>query len=165
MTHDNPKLILVGKISSPHALNGMVKIFSYMQRPEDIFSQKLSTKSGKFLVIESNKPVAPSTFICRIKDINDRTKAEEIKGMEIFIEKENLPELQNDEFYIEDLKGMEVVDIYGEIIGLINNIYNFGAGDIIEIKFNNGSIGMYNFNSKIFPKIQDKVTFISPQVL
>jgi 16S rRNA processing protein RimM len=165
MTHDNQILILVGKILSPHGINGMVKIMSYMSVSKDLFNHNILTSDNKTIVIESNKAISPSTFICKIKDINNRNQSEEIKGLELFITKDNLPELQKDEFYIEDLKGMQVVDIYGKTIGLINNVYNFGAGDIIEIKFNGGAVEMYDFNSKIFPQIDDKVTFVAPQTL
>jgi len=165
MAHDNQTLILVGKVISPHGINGMVKIISFMQIATDIFKHKIVTQEEEIVQIESNRAIASPTFICRIKDIDDRNKAEEIKGIELFVYKAALPELQNDEFYIEDLKGRQVIDVYGKIIGLINNVYNFGASDIIEIKFNGGAIEMFDFNGKIFPKIEDQVTFIPPSIL
>jgi 16S rRNA processing protein RimM len=165
MTHENEKLILVAKIGAPHGIKGMVKIISYMQIAEDIFNYKIITNEAKFVQIESHKAINASTFICKIKDIDDRNKAEEIKGLQLFINKAELPELSRDEFYVEDLKGRQVINLAGEIIGLINNVHNFGASDIIEIKFNNGAVEMFDFNSKIFPKIEDKVTFIAPLII
>ena len=165
MPQNNQTLILVGKVISPHGINGMVKITSFMQIATDIFKHKIVTQEEKIVLIESNRAIAPTTFICRIKDIDNRNKSEEIKGLELFVDKAALPELQNDEFYIEDLKGRQVIDVYGKIIGLINNVYNFGASDIIEIKFNGGAIEMFDFNSKIFPKVEGQVTFIPPSIL
>ena len=69
MTHNDQTLILVGKVVSPHGINGMVKIASYMQIATDIFKYKIVTQKEKPVMIELSKAIAPSTFICRIKDI------------------------------------------------------------------------------------------------
>ena len=166
MIHDDNKLILVGKILSPHSLNGMVKIISYTQNNQDLFKQTaLMLQDGTIISINSHKLHQNDVFICKVKGINTRTDAEKIAKNSIFIEKSQLQDLEEDEFYVEDLKGMTVVAADGKNIGVIADIYNFGAGDIIEIQFNNGCLEMFQFHHTIFPKIDSVVTFIPPKIL
>lgn len=162
---EQKQLILVGKIISPHSLYGMVKIISYMQNKTDIFKQKALMMLNQQIIITSYKLHQNNIFICKIKDINTRTDAEKIVKNQLFVFKSDLPELQEDEFYIDELKGMDVVNLDGKPVGLIHAIYDFGAGQIVEIKFNNGSVDTFPFTHAIFPKIDDVVTFISPKIL
>jgi 16S rRNA processing protein RimM len=164
----NKNLIVVGKILLPHGLQGSVKIISYMQVPDKLFTIEgvfIDQFKPQQLVFLTHRLVEKNIFTCSIKDIATRTEAEKIIKQQLFIKKEVLPELVDDEFYIEDLKGMQVVDIDGRIIGMINAVYNFGANDIIEIKFNNGQVEMYDFNHKIFPSVNDRITFVPPKIL
>ena len=79
-------------------------------------------------------------------EINDRTEAEKLKGQEIFIEKTQLKDLNEDEWYHQDLIGLKVETLEGKKLGIIKAIYNFGAGDILEIKLTNNKIEMIPFN-------------------
>jgi 16S rRNA processing protein RimM len=63
---------------------------------------------------------------------------------------------------------MEVVDIDRNIIGTIINLYNYGAGDIVEIEFNNKQKELFPFVDEYFPEIDlkiRKVLFIRPQYI
>jgi len=74
--------------------------------------------------------------VVRFRGINDRTAAEALNGLELYIERENLPdeELEDDEFYYTDLEGLEVIDASGKSYGTISGIYDFGAGNLLEVK-------------------------------
>jgi 16S rRNA processing protein RimM len=162
-------LLRVGKILTPHGVRGMLKIISYMQNPNDLFRFNLmkvvNDKVGNVKIKMLNS-IGDATFICSVDGVATRTDAEKLVKNFLFINKAELPDLDENEFYIEDLKGMQVVDVNDEHIGVINALYNFGAGDIIEIEFNNGKTEMYDFNDNIFPEIKgDKITFVAPKML
>jgi 16S rRNA processing protein RimM len=168
LSNSNQDLIVVGKILAPYALKGMVKVVSYMQDPKDIFKMQLVTlidNEVKNIVIKSNKAINDTNFICAIENVTNRDESEKITKLELFIHKSTLPILNNDEFYVADLKNKLVIDKNGEEIGVVNDIFNFGANDIIEIKFNNGKTEMYAFNQENFPKIEEKITFAPPKIL
>jgi 16S rRNA processing protein RimM len=67
----------------------------------------------------------------------------------------NLPPITTeDEFYIEDLKGLKVIDLSGNHIANITNIANYGGGDIVEVQFiTSGKIEMLPFTKELFPEI------------
>ena len=79
---------------------------------------------------------AKTVVIVRFRGINDRTAAEALNGRELFIERDNLPddELDEDEFFYADLEGMDVFDAAGTSYGVVTAIFDFGAGDLLELK-------------------------------
>ncbi|MFB2606101.1 ribosome maturation factor RimM, partial [Rhizobium phaseoli] len=62
--------------------------------------------------------------------------AEALNGLELYIERDNLPdeELEDDEFYYADLEGLEARDDQGVSYGTVTGVFDFGAGDLLELK-------------------------------
>ena len=123
--------ILIGKVTTVHGVKGAVKIISFAENPEDIFKYKIFNKDGEIINLKKIGILSNGLFISQINDINDRNEAEKLRNLELFINKSELKVLNNDEFYIDELIGMKV-DSSGKL-GKINNIYNYGAGNIMEI--------------------------------
>src|SRR5690606_12000895 len=69
-------------------------------------------------------------ILAEIAGVRDRNAAEELRGTEIIMERDKLPELEDDSFYIDDLIGLEVVE-GGAVIGTVTGVDNFGAGDLL----------------------------------
>ncbi len=68
-------------------------------------------------------------MICQVSGITNRNDAEKIVKTVLYCKREDLPNLKRDEFYISDLKGMQVVDSDHQEIGIVADILNFGAGE------------------------------------
>ena len=127
------KKILVGKIVAPQGIRGEVRVQSFAENPADFKKFKVqSTKfnDGDFKFVR----VVPNTnvVIAKIREINDRNNAEALRGTELFIERDALPALADDEFYQADLIGFDVVR-NSKKIGIVSCFQNYGAGDIIEL--------------------------------
>jgi 16S rRNA processing protein RimM len=56
-----------------------------------------------------------------------------LRGTSLFVPRDRLPQLPDDEFYHADLIGLSAYDTGGELLGKVIAIHNHGAGDIIEI--------------------------------
>ena len=123
--------ILIGKVTTVHGVKGAVKVISFAENPEDIFKYKIFNKDCEIINLKKIGILSNGLFISQINDINDRNEAEKLRNLELFINKSELKVLNNDEFYIDELIGMKV-DSSGKL-GKINNIYNYGAGNIMEI--------------------------------
>lgn len=126
--------ILVGKIVAPQGIRGEVRIQTYTQNPEDfkilkVHSEKLT--DGTFHFVRRLNPTS-SVVIAKIDGVADRNSAEMLRGIELFINRDELPELKDGEYYQADLIGMRVVRD-GITIGLVDNIQNYGGGDILEL--------------------------------
>ena len=74
-----------------------------------------------------------SIWVVAIADIINRDQADQLRGQLIFLEKKYLPSLMTDEFLYEDLKGLQIKIEGGQQKGFVNEVYNFGSGDILEV--------------------------------
>lgn len=146
------KLICVGFISSCFGIKGEVIVKSFTDPITNICNLPLLDSKSNFLELKLVRQKS-NQLICSITDINDRSSAESLIKTKLFCKRTSLPELKSEEFYIEDLRGLAVINENEEHIGKIVNIFNFGAGDIIEIKFSNQEVRMLPFEKKYFPKI------------
>lgn len=160
-------LILVGVISAAHGIKGDVLVKSYTDPVSNIVKLQLIDKNNNPVKLKMLRVNSKGWVICRPTGCNDRNHAETLKGIELYCHKENLPKLLAEEFYFEDLRGLKVIDQSGQTIGIILNIANYGAGDIIEIKFSNdGREEMFPFTKELFPVIEkDYVVFASSDFL
>ncbi|MDX2083273.1 MAG: ribosome maturation factor RimM [Rickettsiales bacterium] len=182
------KKILIAKVISAFGIKGEVKIINYCQEPLQLEKYPLFDAKGNSLqlkisnknktAIGSNSSGAP-IFIAKITGVDDRNNAEKIRGTEIFINRQDLKQTSEDEFYYADLIGLDVVDKNTKKIGKVIDVQDFGAGGMLEIEFdeefrksdlgkNLEKIENFPFSNKIFPQIDLKNNFIVleiPQIL
>ena len=160
-------LISVAKINSPFGIKGLAKVMSFMQNPEDIFKYQLYSEDKTPYKLTKFSANNKNVFAVQINDISDRTIIESLGKLTFYVEKKSLSLLDSeDEFYVKDLIGRTLHNAKYENIGSITNVYNFGAGDILEVKFNDDSVQMYPFLKLYFPQIDDKyVVFQDAELL
>ncbi len=126
-------LVLLGVISGAHGIKGEVKLRSFTTDPKDIASYgPLRSATGEIFEIVRIKP-AKDDFICTLKSVTDRNRAETLKGMELFVARDRLPAIADSEVYHHDLIGMPVDRSDGSRLGEVAGIQNFGAGDLLEV--------------------------------
>ena len=131
-------LIEIGCFVGVHGIKGEVKLKSFTEIPENIFSfNEIFTKSSenpiKLKLIKKLKQI----FVCKIENVVTRTDAENFKGLKLFISRESLPKLANNEFYHSDLLNFEVYNLNKESFGKVISLEDFGAGLLVEVKKNN----------------------------
>jgi 16S rRNA processing protein RimM len=125
-------LITIGHITDAHGIRGAVKIKSLAANPADIASYgPLQTDAGGHVEILRMKP-AKDEFIADLKGIDDRNKAEALKGTALLLPRERLPVLPDGEYYLLDLVGKSALAA-GTLLGPVIGIQNYGAGDLLEI--------------------------------
>lgn len=145
MTGEN---VLLGRISGAHGLKGEVKIAAFTGRPENIGSYgPLTSADGKRqFQIASMRATPGGVVIARLRGVLTREEAERLRGTELFVSRDALPPLEEeDEFYHSDLIGLEAISPEGETVGEVIAVHNFGAGDLLEVRFSNAR------NSELIP--------------
>lgn len=147
---NNNKLIYLGYIGKAHGIRGDVCIKSLTQNPADIVTMPLQDEAGRAFSLKLRN-VKPEFLVCSVIGISDRNAAEILRGTKLYTSRSALPEPDESEYYLEDMKGLEVRDADGKGLGKIIGVHNFGAGDIIEVAFDNGESEMYPFNHEFFP--------------
>jgi len=130
-----PDLILVAQVSAAVGLQGEFKLLSFMEDPYSVleYSPLLNEKGEPALVLTKARE-HKGALIVRAEDVPDRTAADRIKGLKVYIDRADLPEPEDGEYYITDLIGMKAVDAAGNEVGRVMNVDNFGAGDLLDIK-------------------------------
>jgi 16S rRNA processing protein RimM len=89
------------------------------------------------------------TAIARFEGINDRTAAEALRGELVEVDRDQLPPLEEGEYYHADLVGLPCVDAGGTALGTVVAVENFGAGDLLEVERPNGQRSLIPFREPI----------------
>ena len=127
-------MVLVGVITAAHGIRGEVKLRSFTEDPAAIASYSpLETAKGAKIAIAKLRPQKDG-FIAILKGVTDRNAAEALRGTELFVPRERLPEPEEDEVYVHDLIGLTVRLADGSLLGEIAAVANYGAGDLIDVK-------------------------------
>lgn len=144
---DQPdKRIALGRIASAHGVKGLVKILPYGDDAgllEQALDYKITLKNpqGQYILAE-------------IHGVNDREAAEALKGTELFIARDRLPKIEDDDsYYIEDLVGLNAVDGADTAIGKVLAVHNFGAGNLLEISTRMKGSFMIPFSDETVPDV------------
>lgn len=137
------KKLHIADIRTAHGIRGLLKIAIYLENPKDIenYNPVQGSDGKKYTIILKN--AVKGEWLAEVNGIADRNQAELLRGIELFIDRDQLPETDGDEIYLEDLVGCEAINTEGHKIGDIISVDNFGASDLIEIKPIDGSKTYY----------------------
>jgi len=155
---------IIGLVGSPFGVKGFVKINPCSGEIGHLLKLKSAviSKDGKeqTLQIEEITPATPSVLM-RFAGIDSPEKAKTLNGAQLIAGREQAAPLSDDEYYIEDLKGLPVIfsGVDGEkaaseaIIGTITDIIEGGGGELAEIKLLNGEKRLVPFRKEFFSEI------------
>jgi 16S rRNA processing protein RimM len=133
MTRDR---VCVARIGAPHGVRGEVRLRVFIEDPTAVTRYgPLETEDGsQQLEIEALRP-GKQHFVARLRGIADRTAAERLNNLALYVPRERLPPTEDDEtFYHADLIGLSAYDQGGAMVGTVLAVHNFGAGDLLEIQ-------------------------------
>lgn len=148
--------VLVGRFGAPHGVRGEVRLQSFTEDPKAIVHYRpLSDASGRRqFAIKSLRHVKDNVFVARIAGVDDRTSAENLTNIELFLPRENLPAAADDEFYFADLIGLTALSESRAPVGRIKDILDFGGGQILEIApVDGGETLLLPFTKAVVPEI------------
>jgi 16S rRNA processing protein RimM len=135
-----PRFILIARVAGAFGVRGEIRISAFSGEPLALLGYRtLCDADGKAVLTLTGGRAAKDALIARAAEVPTREAAEALKGLELYIGRDALPEPDEDEFYVADLVGLQVRDQAGAVIGRIKSMENFGAGDLLEIAPINGS--------------------------
>ena len=149
-------LIQVGRVAGAFGIRGEVRITSFTSEPLALVDYKaLLHEDGSPALTVLGGRVAKGGVVVRTKEIETREQAEAARGLKLFIPRALLPEPDDeDEFYIADLIGMDVVSLEGDLLGKVRSVRDFGAGDLLEIAPTVGESWWLPFTRDAVPEVQ-----------
>jgi len=168
MINENEWLV-VGLITSPHGINGKVKVKSLSDfeerfiKPGIRWVQKGNELPAELELTSGFKQPGKETFIISFKGINSRNEAEDLKQYKILVKTNILPKLNTEEFHLMELVNLEVkieenkeFKIIGKVINLENEKNNLL---VIQLLKNKKKV-LIPFVKEIVPLIDLKNNFL-----
>jgi len=126
----------IGAVRKPHGIKGGLKVSLYSMDLEMLQSLKqffVNTGSEWKQLTLRNSQGYDDFAILSFNEIQDRTEADLYRDREIFTVREDMPDLDKDEFYVDDLIDCEVVDENNKSLGKVTEILSPGAHEVLLI--------------------------------
>lgn len=135
MSKQKSELVVIGAILGAHGVRGDVRVKSFTAEPDAVFDYApFLDEDGKILIDPVKARPAKDHFIVTPKTLRQKEEWDRAKGTRLYVPRAILPEPDDDEFYIEDLVGLDVFAGGEDKIGRVKAVLNHGAGDLIEIQ-------------------------------
>jgi 16S rRNA processing protein RimM len=154
MVEQDHQRVCIARIGAAHGVRGEVKLWPFTEDPMAVTRYgELSADDGRCFEIETVR-LGKDFLVARLKGIRDRTAAEQLRNVDLYVPRDRLPELADEEYYHADLVGLRVENPDGTAVGTITAVHNFGAGDLLEIRPASGrDTVMVPFTSNTVPII------------
>ena len=152
--------ISIGKILNFHGIQGEAKVGFSKNQEEFLKTLKVVfiKKDLEYVKLDVSSVRFNKTFaLIKFKGINSINDLIPYKGCLLFVEKITIREtLGEDEFLIDELTGLDVVDLEGNIIGVAVGVSNNGANDLISVKSKTKKISLVPFVKELVPNVDIK---------
>jgi len=132
----------MGRIAGLHGLKGWVRVESFAESLESLVAR------GCFLV----EPVGgvPRTYtvegtrlqnvqvLIKFREIDTVENARRLLGGALLVDRSDLPEPEEGEYYWLDLMGLDVRDSTGEWLGSVDQVVRTAAQDLLSVRGDHG---------------------------
>ena len=130
--------VLLGKIIATHGVKGQLRIF--------LFSGEFSSIAGLDTIMVKAPNSGMETFevaaaarhgkkvLLTLKNYDNVNQVLHLVGRELYVERDQLPELPEGEYYWRDLVGLRVVTDQGEMLGTLTEIIATGSNDVYVVQ-------------------------------
>ncbi len=129
--------ILMGVVGRPHGVRGLVHVHSYTADPAALpgYGVLDDDRGRRFRLRWKTEGVAEIFQIIDAKrvPVTTREAAQALVNTRLYLPRAKLPPVEEDEFYLTDLIGLEAVDGEGKLLGTITTVHDYGAGTSLEI--------------------------------
>lgn len=125
-------LIKIAKIVSAHGLNGEVKIFPYTDDLNGFKEYNEIYIDGEELEIVSQK-IASKFIVLKLKGFDYIDDVKRLLNKDVFIDKAQMPSLDEGEYYIHELIAMEVYSEADELIGTVKDVMETSANHVLVV--------------------------------
>lgn len=118
--------MLVGRVGRPHGLGGAFVVEGASEDPERFTVGTELFVAGEHARVEESKRAGGGRLVIRLDRRPERGSALEVP-------RSSLPPTAEDEYYVADLIGLEVVEEEGRSLGTVRDVSNYAANDVLEL--------------------------------
>ena len=156
MSDGGERRIALAAVAGAHGVKGEVRLKLFSDSVDSLSRHKLLYIGGvprRLLAVRDSG----KTAVARFEGVADRAAAEALRGSLIEIDRDQLPPLEEGEYYHADLIGLPAVDRDGKAIGTVAAVENYGAGDLLEIELEGGKTSLIPFRDGVADLVDGQV--------
>ena len=127
-----PERVRIGQIVGAHGIRGQVKIDPLTDFVERLAEGTRLFLNGDWVVVERFQ-IHKGRPILGLSGVKDRNQAEALRGAYVEAVLTKRPELEEDEFLVDDMIGLKVVTLEGRELGSVDEVLAYPAQDILKI--------------------------------
>lgn len=127
----------MGRIVAPYGVRGWVKIQPFTEALDSMFDYDqwwMKDDSGWLAADVEEAKIHGKTIVAKLADCEDRESAFALKGVEIGVSRDDMPEAGENEYYWSDLIGLRVRNLQQVDLGEIKDVFATGANDVLVVK-------------------------------
>jgi 16S rRNA processing protein RimM len=130
------RAVVLGRLGAPFGVHGWVKLESYTEPPEQIFSFPAlrAGAAGSEIAVRDWKRVGRGQFAVQLGDVADRDAAGALRGEELWVPRAELPPTAPGEYYFADLIGLKAVNREGDPLGQVAEILELPAHPVLVLR-------------------------------
>ena len=156
---DRVDRVCVATVVGAHGLKGLITLRAFTETPEAVAAYgPVETEDGvRRLRLAIAGRAGKGRLLARVEGVGDRDEALVLQGQRLYVPRDRLPPTQDkEEFYHADLLGLRVSDRSGKVLGEVAAIHDFGAGDVLTIRDNEGGETTLPFTEAVVPIVDLK---------
>src|SRR4029453_18490910 len=142
------KRVALAAVAGAHGVKGELRLKLFANSVESLARHSRLNVGGREFALKDIKD-GGKTAIARFEGVNDRSAAEALRGSLVEVDRNQLPPLEEGEYYHADLVGLPCVDESGNALGMVVSVENFGAGDLLEVERPTGHRSLIPFRDPI----------------
>jgi len=149
--------VVVGKLLGAYGIKGWMKLYSHTQPMENIaeYSPLWINRGGSWQPISVERVQRHGKgLVIKVEGCDNREQIPAFTGCELAIKREQLPALQQNDYYWSELEGLTVITLEGDCLGKISHLFETGSNDVIAVKGNADSIDR---QERLIPYVWDEV--------
>ena len=130
-------IVVMGRVVAPYAVRGWLKLQTYTEYLDSLLDYPVwhVGQGGNWITCRLlDGKVHGQYLLASLEGVDDRTGAEALVGREVAVLREEMPEAEEDEWYWDDLIGLEVLNLAGEVLGRVQGLLETGANDVLQIR-------------------------------
>jgi len=130
------ELVIMGRIAAPYAVRGWIKVQTYTEYLDSLadYPRWRLGRQGEwrdYTLLEA-KPHG-QYLVAHLEGVDGRSLAEALVGMDVAVARAELPAPETGEYYWDDLIGLDVVNLAGQVLGRVAGLLETGAHDVLKV--------------------------------
>lgn len=127
----------MGRVVAPYAVKGWLKLQTFTEYQDGLLDYEIWRvgRDGNwrdYRVLDGK--VHGQYLLASLEGVTDRDAAEALMGMDVAVLREEMPEAEEDEYYWDELIGLDVENIQGEALGRVSGLLETGANDVLQVQ-------------------------------